>query len=225
MLDRRKEQLLTCIIEEYIDSAEPVGSSLLAERFGLSGATLRNEMRELEEIGLLSHPHTSAGRVPTEAGYRYYIQHLMKSSAPSKRMGQELEQISENEPTKIERLKATARLIADETKNAVIVVWNNDSLYYTGLSHLFAQPEFQDVTLTISMSAVFDHFEHRLGDIYNAVDPGTTKILIGAENPLGSECGTVLVRDAHNNLFAIVGPIRKDYGEQSGIVEFLQGMV
>lgn len=226
-MDARKEQLLRFIIEQYVETAEPIGSSLLAEKsgFGVSGATLRNEMRELEEMGLLTHPHTSAGRIPTEAGYRYYIQHIMRPSHPSKRMGHELEQIAGKESKKIERLKATARLIAKETKNAVIVAWNNDSLYYTGLSHLFAQPEFQNVTLTINISAVFDRFEQRLDDIYDAVEPDETKILIGAENPMGNECGTVVVRDSRNNLFAIVGPIRKDYGEQAGLVEFLREII
>lgn len=226
-MDPRKEHILQLVIEEYVRTAEPIGSNFLVEKAGLdvSGATVRNELRDLEEAGYLTHPHTSAGRIPTEAGFRYYIQRLMKPSHPSKRMGAELEQIVERESKKIERLKATARLIANETKNAVIVAWNNDSLYYTGLAHLFSQPEFQNVTLTINISAVFDQFEHRIGDIYDAVEPGKIKILIGSENPIGNDCGTVVVRDSRNNLFAIVGPIRKDYNEQAGIVEFLQGII
>ncbi len=226
-LTERQEKLLKLIVENYVETAEPVGSNFLVSSAGLelSGATVRNEMRDLEDAGFLMHPHTSAGRIPTEAGYRYYIQNLMRPTVPSKRMGAELEQIAGTESKKIARLKATARLIAEETKNAVIVAWNNDSLYYTGLSHLFSQPEFHDTTLTIHISAVFDKFEHHVGDIYEAVEPGSVKILIGSENPIGNDCGTVLVRDSENNLFAIVGPLRKDYGGQAGIAEFLQRLI
>ena len=75
-LDPRSQQILRAIIEEYVLTAEPVGSQTLVDRYGLavSSATVRNVMAELEEAGYLSHPHTSAGRVPTDAGYRLYVE-------------------------------------------------------------------------------------------------------------------------------------------------------
>ena len=77
-LDSRKEALLETLVREYVKTAEPVGSLHLAERAGLdiSAATVRNELSELEESGYLIQPHTSAGRVPTEAAYRYFVEHL-----------------------------------------------------------------------------------------------------------------------------------------------------
>ncbi len=74
-MDNRKSRLLNSIIEEYIDSAEPVGSGLIVEKYNLnvSPATVRNEMMELEKEGFIYQPHTSAGRVPTEAGYKFYV--------------------------------------------------------------------------------------------------------------------------------------------------------
>ncbi len=74
-LDDRKAQLLRAVVREFIQTAEPVGSRALAERYslGISSATIRNELAALEEQGFLSHPHTSAGRVPTDQGYRYYV--------------------------------------------------------------------------------------------------------------------------------------------------------
>lgn len=78
-LSPRRNQVLKLIVEEYVSSAEPVGSETVARRFGqdISSATVRNEMAVLEDLGLIYQPHTSAGRVPTDRGYRYYIEHLM----------------------------------------------------------------------------------------------------------------------------------------------------
>ena len=80
-LDYRKRRILQAIIDEYIDTAEPVGSRSIAKKheLGLSSATIRNEMADLEEMGLLAQPHTSAGRAPTDKGYRLYVDRLMET--------------------------------------------------------------------------------------------------------------------------------------------------
>ena len=78
MLDNRKKKILQAIVEEYIDTAEPVSSGNLVEELNCSSATIRNEMAELEKIGLLEKPHTSAGRIPSQKGYRYYIDELLR---------------------------------------------------------------------------------------------------------------------------------------------------
>jgi heat-inducible transcriptional repressor len=78
-LNPRRQAVLAIVVQEYIASAQPVGSKMVVEEYGLkvSPATIRNEMKALEEQGYLTHPHTSAGRVPTEEGYRYFVQHLL----------------------------------------------------------------------------------------------------------------------------------------------------
>jgi heat-inducible transcriptional repressor len=80
-LDYRKRRILQAIIDEYIDTAEPVGSRSIAKKheLGLSSATIRNEMADLEEMGFLEQPHTSAGRAPTDKGYRLYVDRLMET--------------------------------------------------------------------------------------------------------------------------------------------------
>ena len=77
-LGDRKAVVLRVLVEEYVRTGEPVGSETIAERtaLGVSSATIRNEMAALEELGYLSHPHTSAGRIPTDLGYRYYVDSL-----------------------------------------------------------------------------------------------------------------------------------------------------
>jgi len=80
LLDDRKKRILRAIIDDYIDTAEPVGSRTIARKheLGLSSATIRNEMADLEEMGYLAQPHTSAGRIPSDKGYRLYVDELMK---------------------------------------------------------------------------------------------------------------------------------------------------
>lgn len=80
-LDLRSQAILRAVIEEYVTTAQPVGSQALVERYGLgvSSATVRNILAEMEQAGLLTHPHTSAGRVPTDAGYRFYVESIAET--------------------------------------------------------------------------------------------------------------------------------------------------
>ena len=79
-LNKRKKEILQAIVEEYIQTAEPVSSGSLVEnkKIDCSSATIRNEMAELEKIGFLEKPHTSAGRIPSQEGYRYYVDELLR---------------------------------------------------------------------------------------------------------------------------------------------------
>ena len=83
-MTERQKSLLLAIVEQYAEVASPVGSSLLAKLFSVSSATIRAEMAELERKGLISQPHTSAGRVPTDKGYRYYVNHLAEQQETPK---------------------------------------------------------------------------------------------------------------------------------------------
>ena len=78
-LDIRTQAILRAVIEEYVTTATPVGSQALVERYhlGVSSATVRSILAELEANGLLTHPHTSAGRLPTDAGYRFYVESIV----------------------------------------------------------------------------------------------------------------------------------------------------
>lgn len=79
-LSERKRSILKSIIDDYIQSAQPVGSRTIARKheLGLGSATIRNEMADLEELGYITQPHTSAGRTPTDKGYRFYVENLMQ---------------------------------------------------------------------------------------------------------------------------------------------------
>lgn len=107
-MDERKRRILQAIIDDYIDTAEPIGSRTIARKheLGLSSATIRNEMADLEEMGFLSQPHTSAGRIPSDKGYRLYVDQLMKTKELS---AQEIEDISSSMEARINELTQLIR--------------------------------------------------------------------------------------------------------------------
>lgn len=119
-LDDRKKIILNAIIDDYIETAEPVGSRTIAKKYevGVSSATIRNEMSDLEELGYLEQPHTSAGRVPSDKGYRYYVNELVKVNYPSEDEIQAIKKFLEittiNEMDKI--IKRTTKLLSQVTK-------------------------------------------------------------------------------------------------------------
>lgn len=106
-LDKRKKKILQAIVEEYIDTAEPVSSGNLVKELEVSSATIRNEMAELEKIGFLEKPHTSAGRVPSQKGYRYYVDELIRDDKISKK---EMEIVKERLETKVNDLEELTKI-------------------------------------------------------------------------------------------------------------------
>ena len=221
-MDPRKEQLLQLVVENYIDTAEPVGSKFLSENNGLqvSGATIRNELRVLEEEGFLTHPHTSAGRIPTEAGYKFYVENIMKPKAINTKIKDTMDSLF-HASEESRKVKEIGKFVAEQGNNAVIIAINQDHIYYTGISNLFSQPEFRDFAHVAHVSNIFDQCEERIGDLYNLVDENTT-ILIGSNNPFGSACSLVVTRTKDGGLFALMGPIRMDYNKTFGLINHIQ---
>jgi len=222
-LNQRQKELLRAVVDCYIDTAEPVGSQLIVKKSGLdlSEATVRNELRELEEIGVLTHPHTSAGRIPTEEGYKYYVTQLMRPSALRAQVREEFQKACAGLMDKKMRVKTAVRFASEFLNAAVIVAWDNNSIYYTGLSNLFSEPEFRDYSRVADFSRVFDHCEERLPLFVKVVGFEPT-ILIGSDNPFGAACGTVAVRFSERGLLAFMGPMRMNYSKAFSFVKYLQ---
>lgn len=106
-LDKRKKRILQAIIEEYINTAEPVSSGNLVKMLDCSSATIRNDMAELEKIGYIEKPHTSAGRVPSQKGYRYYVDELIHEDKLTKK---EIELIRDRLETKVNSLEELTKI-------------------------------------------------------------------------------------------------------------------
>jgi len=222
-MNERQEQLLKFVVESHISKAEPVGSKLLADEGDLevSGATIRNEMRELEEQGFLTHPHTSSGRIPTEAGYKYYVENIMLSVVLSKKVRSEMEELSKTEKELVAQIKRVGKFIAEWTDSAVVVAFSPDNIYYTGISNLFSQPEFQDYARVVQFSNIFDQCEDRIEYLFALIKNNQTKILVGGQNPLGAACSLVGTRVRNGGLFVLLGPVRMDYARNASVAEFV----
>ena len=214
-------------MEEYIKTAEPVGSKLLVEKYGLdlSPATVRNDMAELEAAGFLVQPFTSAGRVPTEAGYQYYIQQyidLNKELKPS-----EKEKIINSNKNiggnKEEMTKNLARVLAEESGLGVFVGFDENNVYYTGLTNIFSQPEFHDLNLVHNMSRVLDHLDEVMEEIYEDVGE-EVEVKIGHENPFASDCSAVVIK-VKDTVLGVVGPMRMDYKQNISLMNFIKSII
>ncbi len=124
-LDERNRKVLQAVIDSYVASGLPIGSSVLVKRydFGLSSATLRNIMAELEEMGFLTHPHTSAGRIPTDQGYRYYIDSLISIEDEAEDIDDDLRQAPPLHGEDLsELMEETSKFLATLSRCAGVVV-------------------------------------------------------------------------------------------------------
>ncbi|MCL5039118.1 MAG: heat-inducible transcriptional repressor HrcA [Firmicutes bacterium] len=149
-LDERKLQVLQSVVEDFVRSGEPVGSRTISRKYlvGVSSATIRNEMADLEEMGLLEQPHTSAGRVPSDRGYRVYVDHLMP---PHTLTEQELSLISSLYARKAREMESliqqTARLLSEATNYLALIL--GPQLSQTTFRHLKILPLNEEKALLV----------------------------------------------------------------------------
>lgn len=123
-LSERKQKILQAVIDEYIGTAEPVGSRAISKKneLGLSSATIRNEMADLEEMGFLIQPHTSAGRVPSDVGYRFYVNSLMRRYQMSVEALEKMQAIMADRVNQLEHIIKKASLMASTLTEYTTVV-------------------------------------------------------------------------------------------------------
>lgn len=130
-MSERKKEILSAVVEQYVKTGEPVGSKLLMEilPFSVSSATIRNEMSDLTAMGYLTQPHTSAGRVPTQEGYRYYIDNLMDENEPDENEKRQIRMgIGTNIGDPEELLERAGEMLASLTNCATVATTPTDSL-------------------------------------------------------------------------------------------------
>jgi len=217
--ESRKRAVLAATINRYIKDAMPVASEGLAKDFGLSSATIRNIFKELEEDGYLKHPYTSGGKIPTNKGYRYYVDFLLSQMGlledEKVRMGKELRMAVKKLEDILER---TSDLLCTVTHYASMVsfVDQNDTLYYKGLSFILEQPEFQDSgRIRLLIKTLED--KQRLLNIINRDFKEKVKVYIGdeLECPEIEDCSMVVssysLRKKPSGRIAILGPKRMEY--------------
>lgn len=224
-MTERQKKILSAIVEQYAEVASPVGSSLLAKAFGVSSATVRAEMAELERLGLIHQPHTSAGRVPTDRGYRFYVNQLNEGVdhqiLPAGRAEKALAARVQHGGSPDRMIRNAVDTLVELTHNLGLATIGNQ-LYMSGLSNLFGQPEFISGHQEVQQVArLLDNLEPWLRE---AAPNEPLSVYIGAENPVGRTAGVTLIISRFRSPFSdrsyigTLGPTRQSYRDVMGIV-------
>lgn len=223
MLSPRQERILAAIIEQYAEVASPVGSSLLAKVFGVSSATIRAEMAELERQGYIKQPHTSAGRIPTDKGYRAYVNKVQEQGnelMPAKSAGRALAARVGNAGMPEQTIRNAVDTLVELTHNLGIATIGNQ-LYMSGLSNLFNQPEFLATGRVQQVARLLDNLEPWLRE---AAPNKPLSVYIGAENPIGRGAESTLIISrfrspySDHSYIGVLGPTRQNYRGVMGLV-------
>lgn len=218
-MTNRQSQFLKYLIEQYLATAEPVASALLAEKADVSSATIRNDMSSLEHDGYIEQPHTSAGRVPTIEGYKYYIENFVKPAKLTAGQKKNLDKAIKSDSP----IKAIAKELAELTDQAILVALANNDFYYTGISKLFSQPEFCHHQEVVSISSVLDALDNVLVELFETVD-SEVSIIIGDENPFSPHCSLLVVKSkvskSSKGVMAVLGPTRMNYNKNIGLLNY-----
>lgn len=214
-LNPRQEEILDLVIENFIATAEPVGSRFLLSENGLDcgEATIRNELHVLEEAGFLTHPHTSSGRVPTAKGYEYYLRKINWSKLKLHKKDEDvLNTFRHADVDEEARVKRAARAAAELSGQVVIVAFSPDKIYFTGLSNIFSQPEFRDLNLVERVSEILDQCEERLTGFLERLS-AEPECFVGEDQPFGEVLSLVAARRPESMAKAVIilGPSRMDY--------------
>jgi len=231
-LSQRQIEILKAIIEEYIATAEPVGSETLEKKYnlGVSPATIRNEMVRLTQLEMLHQPHASAGRAPTPVALRYYVDSLMKPKNMS--VAEEVsvkEKVWDYRQEMDKFLRESTKTLAQKTKTLAFTTTDDGDMYYAGAANILGMPEFFDYDLTFDLlqaldqanfwweivAAQQDSFDVLLGDSF------------GSRNFL-SQCGLIYCKFSTPKLhgaIGIVGPSRLNYPFVIPVVQYVGALI
>ena len=225
----RRKQVLNAAINRYIKKALPVASDDIAQEFDLSSATIRNIFSELDESGYLKHPYTSGGRIPTDKGYRYYVDFLIQQM---ELLDTEKQRILKDCKRKIRRLddalENTTEVISEITHYAGIVSflqWQ-DKIFYKGISRILDQPEFKDADKIRLLVRLMED-KGKLLDIINRDFSGKVKVYIGSELgfPEMENCSLIVssfkLKNQPSGRLAVLGPMRMEYGHIIPTMEYI----
>ncbi len=226
MLTERQSILLDLLVRTYIKTALPVASLKLARQLApvISPATVRYELAALEDQGYLIQPHSSAGRLPTERGFRFYIEHL-KDQGTRREMSDELRnQLSRIRLGRENFLRDLAKQLAGLTTEAVFISFGEQGVYYTGLSFLLEQPEFHELGRLANLAGLLENLDELTARVFGEMGEGL-QIRLGSDNPFGSDYGSILVKvrygskDNEQGLVGLLGPMRMDYERNQAILK------
>lgn len=234
-LTERQQDILSALIQEYIESAEPAGSEYLVEKyeFQFSPATLRNEMATLNKLGLIEKEHASAGRVPTATAFRYFIKNLMEPRdlpvvnevALKQRLWGQRHEVGS-------LLREAVQSMAEETQNLSLILTDEGKVYSAGAAHILRHPEFYDIDLTQTVLQMLDEYE-LLNAIFTQLQPTEQGygVMLGRETGMEgiSNCGVVAAQfdlpRGRVGYMGVFGPYRLNYPQVVPVVKHVRKLI
>jgi transcriptional regulator of heat shock response len=237
----RTAQILAAIVREYANTAQPVGSAEITAKYKLkvSPATIRNEMAVLEKSGYIEQPHTSAGRVPTDKGYRFFVNELMRRVEMSAReqqllRGEILQLQQKYQELGKEMSRSLARLIASKTDQAAFALMPEDS-FSAGFSNILMHPGV-DKNELVEVSEFFENIDQRSEGMLHKYLTGKSETLIGAELTAGDSkklgfpqipknysmiVSKVQLPSGKEGVIGIVGPKSMRYDKNISMLDYI----
>ena len=206
MITKRQENILEVLVRDYINSAQPISSEFLEKKhkFGLSPATLRIEMQKLTDGGYLIQPHTSAGRVPTDRGYRFFVDKIME---------ERLEEWEKDFEADWQNIHRITRMLAEESSNLVLGYLPEEGmLWKDGWNKIFHEPEFLEAGFDLKLAELINDFEENIKD---AISP-EVRVYIGRENPFSKIQDFSIIT---SGVLTILGPKRMDYKKNISLLK------
>lgn len=233
-LTARQTQILKALIDEYIETAVPVGSEAMDKKYnlGVSPATIRNEMVTLTKIGYLKQPHTSAGRIPTPTAMKFYIDQLMEERQMS--LADEVkakEEVWDSRNDLDELLEEATKALAERTQNVAIAAIDKGKVWHAGYSNIFMNPEFSDVRDCANLFSFLEGAERMQELFFQRAHSGSPiDVLFGEElgwpelNPIGVVATHFNIRGT-NGALGIIGPVRLSYATVIPILRYFRGLL
>lgn len=234
-MKKRKELILGAIIKRYIDTAKPISSSEILNflRINVSSATIRNEMKELEDDGYIFQPYTSAGRVPTDKGYRYFVDTLMREKELNRNEQKTLQ-------TELLKLRAERNRMARSMAKMLSLMSNNlalsgivdsESVWDFGMRELLKNPEFHESDKVCQVAELLEYVDENIESLSRDVETKSVEIYIGNENPLAKveSCSMIVsgieFPSGEKGIVAVVGPKRMKYSKNVSLVKYVKKLL
>lgn len=233
-LTSRQQDLLRALVDEYIETAEPVGSDMLDRRYnlGVSPATIRAEMVRLTDLGYLKKPHASSGRTPTAMGMKYYVHELMKPKSLSVKDEVLLkERLWEDRFEYARLMREACRAIAQYTHALGVVVTDEGDIFTAGVANILDMPEFYDIDVAKEVLTVVDDAGRLQEIVALSQEDAPIHVIMGED--IGHEflapVGFVFTRfeagTRNHGVIGVVGPMRLNYALVVPTVDYVSGLI
>lgn len=235
-ITERQKFILDKIIREYIKQARPISSDALEKRYnlGIKPASIRLEMHRLAKAGFLEQPYVSAGRVPTDKGYRFFVDELLKRGRfgfPEEKLSEKASLLAEEAADSFAFLAGLTKLLADLSLNLGLIFLEREAVFFKeGWPKIFKEPEFEERECAREFTIMVEKLEEGIEEFLNDKEESETskiKVFIGKESKIPcAEKFSLILSPAHfpkrrKGILALLGPKRMRYSRNIGLIDAL----